>query len=63
MISIKSPTHIASVQVCNTQGQTQEVIFDKENQQIITKNLSKGLYMALLKDISGKIFSKKIVLE
>ena len=63
VISIKSPTRIASVHIYNTQGQTQEVIFDKENQTITTKNLSKGLYMALLKDVNGKIFSKKIVLE
>ncbi len=63
VISIKSPIRIASVHVYNTQGQAQEIIFDKENQQIITKNLSKGLYMSLLKDINGKIISKKIILE
>lgn len=63
VISIKALTRITNVQVYNTQGQMQEVIFDKENQNIITKNLSKGLYMALLKDANGKIFSKKIVLE
>lgn len=63
IIKIKSLTPITSLHLYNAQGQIQEVIFDKENQNITTKNLSKGLYVALLKDIQGKVFSKKIVLE
>ncbi len=63
IIKIKSPIPITSLHVYNAQGQEQSVIFDKENQNIITKNLSKGLYIALLIDSYGKVFSKKIMLE